>query len=354
MVRSEANSTTGHFRIADLRIGVRNRRGTVPILQGVSLEMAPGEIHCVAGESGSGKTVTCRGALCLLPTPPFVYDGGSVFLGQTDIHAVPPRQLREIRGSRVGMVFQEPREALNPSLTVAVQLGEHMMAHLGLSKEEATKRSLELLSRVELPRPEQLLERYPHELSGGMQQRLGIAIATACDPEVLVADEPTSSLDSIVETQILELLLRLRTKRRLSVLCVTHDLAVVGRIADTVSILYAGRIVEVAPRRDLFDRPLHPYTALLMRAIPRPGSGEDRLATIPGTPPMPEDEPMGCPFHPRCPAAKEICRHERPPLEATTRAAGPGAVPSRGRGTPGHLVACHFPGAVSTLQEGQT
>lgn len=320
--------------IRGLEISLRSRGRRVAVLHGVDLTVAPGEVHCVAGESGSGKTVTCRGALRLLATPPFHYDGGEVLLDGVDIHRLPERELRRIWGRRVGLVFQEPGQALNPSLTVETQLGEHISRHLGLSPSAVRTKSLELLAGVELPNSEKLLRRYPHELSGGMQQRLGIAVATACGPDLLVADEPTSSLDVLIQDQILELFLRVRREQQLSILFVTHDLGVVERIADRVSILYAGRIVESASRESLFARPLHPYTALLLAAVPRLGHRERRLATIPGTPPLPEEVPKGCPFHTRCPMAQEICRREPPPLE------------SKPLSENSHRVACHFPGTL--------
>jgi oligopeptide/dipeptide ABC transporter ATP-binding protein len=328
--------TPPRLAIQGLEISLRSRTGghRVPVLHGIDLRVAPGEIHCVAGESGSGKTVTCRGALRLLAEPPFHYDAGEVLLDGIDLHRLSGRELRNVWGRRVGLVFQEPGVALNPSLTVETQLGEHISRHLGLSPQEVRTRSLDLLRGVELPNPENLLRRYPHELSGGMQQRLGIAVATACGPDLLVADEPTSSLDVLIQDQILELFLRVRREQQLSMLFVTHDLGVVERIADRVSILYAGRIVESAPRESIFARPLHPYTALLLAAVPRPGHPGRRLATIPGTPPLPEEVPGGCPFHTRCPMAQEICRREVPVLEGK-----PGSEES-------HRAACHFPGSL--------
>ncbi|MFP4430808.1 MAG: ABC transporter ATP-binding protein [Spirochaetota bacterium] len=320
--------------IRGLEISLRSRGHRVPVLHGIDLSVAPGEIHCVAGESGSGKTVTCRGALRLLGTPPFHYDAGEVLLDGRDLQRLSGRELRNVWGRRVGLVFQEPGTALNPSLTVETQLGEHISRHLGLSPSAVRTRSLELLRGVELTNPELLLRRYPHELSGGMQQRLGIAVAAACGPDLLVADEPTSSLDVLIQDQILKLFLEVRRKQQLSILFVTHDLGVVERIADRVSILYAGRIVESAPREAIFGRPLHPYTALLLAAVPRPGHPGRRLATIPGTPPLPEAVPGGCPFHTRCPMAKEVCRRELPVLEGK---------PGSGEA---HRVACHFPGSL--------
>ncbi len=326
--------STPRLDIRGLEISLRGKGGRVPILRGIDLKVAPGEVHCVAGESGSGKTVTCRGALRLLAAPPFSYDGGAVLLDGEDIQRLSGRELRNTWGRRVGLVFQEPGQALNPSLTVETQLREHILRHLDLPAPVLRERLVELLTGVELPNPEALLRRYPHELSGGMQQRLGIAIATACGPELLVADEPTSALDVLIQDQILDLFLRVRREQQLSILFVTHDLGVVGRIADRVSILYAGRIVETASREALLSRPLHPYTGLLLAAVPRPRHSGRRLATIPGVPPLPEDVPQGCPFHTRCPMAGELCRRERPPLEEK-----PGAETS-------HRVACHFPGSL--------
>ncbi len=328
--------TAPRLDIRGLEISLRGKGGRVPVLHGIDLTVAPGEVHCVAGESGAGKTVTCRGALRLLEAPPFSYDGGEVLLDGEDIQRLSGRELRNTWGRRVGLVFQEPGQALNPSLTVETQLREHVARHLDLPSEAIRERLLELLAGVELPNPVALLRRYPHELSGGMQQRLGIAIATACGPDLLVADEPTSALDVLIQDQILDLFLRVRREQQLSILFVTHDLGVVERIADRVSVLYAGRIVETASRGALLSRPLHPYTGLLLAAVPRPKNPGRRLATIPGVPPLPEEVPGGCPFHTRCPMAQEVCRRERPPLEEK-----PG-------GESSHRVACHFPGSLDS------
>jgi oligopeptide/dipeptide ABC transporter ATP-binding protein len=338
-----AAESEARVSIRELRISLKKAGHLVPVLRGINLAVQPGEVHCVAGESGSGKTVTCRGALRLLSSPPFFYNGGSVRLGGRELLTLSEEKLRAVWGRQVGMVFQEPGQALNPSLTVEVQLQEHLKKHFQLQDPELRQRTIELLEDVELPEPKRLLGRYPHELSGGMQQRLGIAIATACNPELLVADEPTSSLDVIIQDQILALLLRFREERGLSVLFVTHDLGVVQRIADRVSILYAGKIVETASKERLTAGALHPYTVLLLSAVPRPEHRHHRLVTIPGTPPLPEEIPRGCPFHPRCPMAQEICRREPPPLEEKAPEAG---------GTPGHRVACHFPGSLKTESPG--
>ena len=313
------------LRVRDLDITFRSEGRTVHAVQGLGYDLAPGEVLAVVGESGCGKSISALSVLGLQPRTATVT--GSVRLGEVELVGASTATLRDIRGDRVSMIFQEPLSSLNPVLTVRRQLTEVLRRHRGLSGTRARERAIELLGLVGIPAPRQRIDLYPHQLSGGMRQRVVIAIAIACDPEVLIADEPTTALDVTVQAGILTLLDRLRAELNMAIVLITHDLGVVADIADRVLVMYAGRGVETAPVAELFANPEHPYTNGLLGAVPRPGSVADRLAEIPGTVPALAVQPDACTFADRCPRAADDCRAARPAL------AGPGE----------HLVACWHP-----------
>ena len=293
--------------------------GDVPLkpVRGVSLSVKPGEVHGLVGESGSGKSLTCRAVLRLGPWG-LTVSGGSIVVDGIDVSTLHGRALHRYRGGTVGMIFQEPAAHLSPSIRVGTQIAETLRLHTDCSWRRARERAREIAERVGLTPAESVLRRYPHELSGGMAQRVAIAAAVICRPRLLVADEPTTALDPTVQRSVLELIDELRRDMKLAVLFVSHDLALVERYADTVSVMYAGTVVEQATREALFTRPRHPYTQALLRSSPSvlPGcdaSGKPRLA-IPGAPPALRATPPGCPFHPRCPAATDRCAAEQPEL----------------------------------------
>jgi oligopeptide transport system ATP-binding protein len=301
--------------VRDLRTEFRTDDGVVRAVQGVSFTLARGEVLGIVGESGCGKSVTNLSILGLLPKPQGRVAGGSVLFEGRDLVGLPEREMRKIRGNRIAMIFQDPMTSLNPYLTVEEQLAEVGQLHLGLSRAEAVKRAVDLLARVGISDPARRIRSYPHEFSGGMRQRVMIAMALLCDPAILIADEPTTALDVTIQAQILELLQELRRERGMSIILVTHDLGVVAGVCDRILVMYAGMVVEEAPTRDLFKTPSHPYTLALLRSIPRadaPIAG--RLANIEGIPPRLDREFEACPFHPRCAFARERCLEARPPL----------------------------------------
>ena len=294
--------------------------GDQPVVRGVSLSIAAGEMLGLVGESGSGKSVTALSILRLVPEPPGRVSGGPIRFAGGDVLRFDRRALRQLRGGDIGMIFQEPMTSLNPVFTVGDQIAEAIRLHETLSTAAAAERTVELLALVGLPAPQSLTARYPHELSGGQRQRVMIAMALACRPKLLIADEPTTALDVTVQAQILELIARLRRELGMAVLLITHDLGVVGQYCDRVAVMYAGRIVEVAKTSEMFARPRHRYTRALIETRPAANAPGKRLPTIPGMVPAPDDLPAGCSFHPRCGFAIERCRAERPELAA----AGPG------------------------------
>ena len=285
----------------------------------VSFDVKEGEILAIVGESGSGKSITAMSLLRLIPSPPGRIVGGRVLFNDQDLLDLDGEQIRRLRGRDIAMIFQEPMTSLNPSLRIGRQLAEPLRVHGSVPKEKVRERCLELLRQVRLGDPEKRLDAYPHELSGGMRQRVMIAMGLACLPKLLIADEPTTALDVTVQAQILELLRDLVRANNSSMMLITHDLGVVARYADRINVMYAGRIVERGTAEEIFHHPKHPYTLGLMESMPRldqaPGS---RLTPIPGQPPDLSDPPPGCPFHPRCRFAEARCRSERPPLEQIT------------------------------------
>jgi oligopeptide/dipeptide ABC transporter ATP-binding protein len=303
------------LRVHELTTEFRSDEGVVRAVDGVSFELAEGEMLGIVGESGSGKSATSLSIMRLLP-PQGRVTHGSVELDGGDLFALGEPAMRSVRGGRIAMIFQDPMTALNPYLRVGEQLVEGAVLHLGLSVTDAERRARALLDRVRIPDAAARLRSYPHELSGGMRQRVMIAMALLCDPELVIADEPTTALDVTVQAQILELLNELRRERGVSILLITHDLGVVAETCDRVLVMYAGRVVELASATELFSRPLHPYTRALLRSLPRldaaPGG---RLETIPGLPPRLDRGPFSeCSFAPRCSFVHDACKIADPPL----------------------------------------
>jgi oligopeptide transport system ATP-binding protein len=285
----------------------------VTIVDDVSFTVSRGEVLGLAGESGSGKTMTALALMGILP-PHTQTSGTAVFDGRDDLLALRGNALRQVQGRRVAMVFQDPASSLHPMLTVGKQLTEHMRHHLGLGKREARERALDLLDQVRIPNPGAALGSYPHQFSGGMRQRIQIAIALACDPELLIADEPTTALDVTIQAGILRLLDRLCADRGLAVLLITHDLGILSAIAGRVLVMYSGRVIESSATGELMTGSRHPYTRALLSSVPHPGAAQASLVPIAGTPPAPTARPPGCAFAPRCEFAEQACAAEVPAL----------------------------------------
>ena len=318
--------------VTDLRTYFYLRHGILKAVDGVSFQLKPHETLAIVGESGCGKSMTALSLMRLIPDPPGKIVSGSVKLAGRDLIALDEPAMRRVRGKDISMIFQEPMTSLNPVMTVGNQIAEALLLHEGLSRGDAMKRALDILRLVRMPEPEQRLREYPHQLSGGMRQRVMIAMALACNPKVLLADEPTTALDVTIQAQILDIILDLQKKLGTAVILITHDLGVVAETAQRVIVMYAGRKVEEALVGELFARPLHPYTHGLMASIPRlelmrGGRGETkrRLEEIKGIVPALTNLPTGCTFAPRCPHAIDKCRREFPPYEEKT---------------PGHWAAC--------------
>ena len=302
------------LEIRDLRV----RFGAFPAVDGIDLEVAAGEVLGIVGESGSGKSVSMMAAMGLIDPPGQVEAAALRFEGQ-DLLRMPAAQRRRLVGKDLAMVFQDALASLNPSYTVGYQIEEVLRTHLGLRGDAARQRALELLRQVEIPDAASRLKAYPHELSGGMNQRVMIALAIACGPKLLIADEPTTALDVTIQAQIMDLLLRLQREQNMALVMITHDLAVVAEMAQRVAVMYAGQVVETGPLPDVFDHPRHPYTAALMAAIPEHNRGARRLQALPGIVPGATDRPAGCLFSPRCPRAQPRCHAERPAVVAGVR-----------------------------------
>ena len=282
-------------------------------VNGISFDLKKGELLGIVGESGSGKSVTMMSLLKLLPMPPAEIVSGTAKFEDQDLLQLDIKQLRKIRGGKIGFIFQDPMTSLNPVLTIGYQLAEPMREHLGLSRRKARKRSAELLEQVGIPMAESRLGDYPHQFSGGMRQRVMIAIALACDPKVLIADEPTTALDVTIQAQILDIVKRLRKDLGMAIIWITHDLGVVAGIADRVAVMYGGFIVEEAPADELYANPKHPYTQGLLKTLPNlEGERAERLESISGQPPDLRQEPQSCPFAPRCSNVLERCLQENP------------------------------------------
>ncbi len=314
------------LQIDRLRVEVASAGTPIPLLDDVSLSLGAGEILGLVGESGCGKSVTALSVLRLLPEPPTRVAAGTIRFENEVVGSLSRRRLQALRGSRIGMIFQEPMSSLNPTFTVGWQIAEAVRLHTNLRGAALAARVRDLLALVGIGAPERRLAQYQHELSGGLRQRVMIAIALAADPQLLIADEPTTALDVTVQRQVLDLIARLRRERGMAVLLITHDLGVISGYADRVCVMYAGLVVETAPAGALFVAPRHPYTAALLAARPRLSGPRGRLAAIPGSVPPPRDRLAGCPFTARCERADARCAAERPPLA----------------GTP-HAVACWYP-----------
>jgi oligopeptide/dipeptide ABC transporter ATP-binding protein len=305
---------TALLKVEGLRVRLPTPTGFATIVDGVDYHVEQAQVFGIAGESGSGKTISMLALLGLLPQGSVV-EGRAQFGGK-DLLRLGGRELRAVSGRDIGMVFQDPMTSLHPMLSVGRQLTEHVRRHLGLGREAAAERAEDLLAQVRIPDPPSALHAYPHQFSGGMRQRIAIAIALACGPRLLIADEPTTALDVTVQAGILRLLDRLRREHDLSVILITHDLGVMSSIADRVSIFYAGRVVESGPRAAVLPHPRHPYTRALLDALPHPEAArETELVAIKGTPPTPQQIPPGCPYHPRCAYAIDVCQTDDPPLE---------------------------------------
>lgn len=302
------------LEIKNLTVSFSTEGRKVEVVSGVSISIPEGKIVGVVGESGCGKTVTALSIMRLLPEPPGKIEGGEIIFDGANLLDYSDRDLRSVRGNRISMIFQEPISSLNPVFNIGEQIGEAIRTHLKISKKEETERVIGLLKLVGIPAPERRIKNYPHELSGGMSQRVMIAMALACNPEVLIADEPTTALDVTIQAGILELIDDLRVKMSMAVLLITHDLGIIAEVADTVYVMYAGKVVEHAATGDLFKAPKHPYTVGLLNSIPDLRGSKERLDAIPGVVPSPGSFPPGCRFQDRCPLVIEKCRREEPPL----------------------------------------
>ncbi|MBG9736163.1 ABC transporter ATP-binding protein [Paenibacillus alvei] len=303
--------------VQQLRTSFHTRDGEVQSVRGVSFDVHEGEVIGIVGESGSGKSVTAKSLIGLIQSPGQIKSGSRVLFHGDNLLDMSEKELRRIRGNRIAMIFQDPMTSLNPVVKVGAQIVEVLQRHQKLSKGEARKRAIELLRQVGIPSPEQRIDQYPHEFSGGMRQRAMIAMALSCQPELLIADEPTTALDVTIQAQILGLMKELRDTTRTSILLITHDLGVVAQVCTRVIVMYGGLIMEEGTVEDIFERPRHPYTKGLLRSIPKVTTGtRERLATIEGTPPNLLHPPEGCLFMERCPSAMEQCRH-MPPVVTT-------------------------------------
>jgi peptide/nickel transport system ATP-binding protein len=302
------------LQVSGLRTVFAGDDGDVAVLEDVGFAVKAGQTLAIVGESGCGKSVTSLSVMGLLPKPYGKIAEGSIRFEGRELVGMSERELQDLRGNGMAMIFQEPMTSLNPAFTVGDQIMEGLVRHRGMSAAQARERAVELLRKVRIPAPEQRLDEYPHKLSGGMRQRVMIAMALACDPRLLIADEPTTALDVTIQAQILALMRTLQQETGTAIVLITHDLGVVAEVADEVVVMYAGRIVECAPVAALFDQPQHPYTVGLLGAIPRLDADRERLASIDGQVPPPHLRPVGCAFADRCPFADAACRATRPAL----------------------------------------
>jgi oligopeptide transport system ATP-binding protein len=334
-----ANSNGNVLSVKDLRTYFETEDGTVKAVDGISFEVRQGETLGIVGESGSGKSVANLSVMRLIPNPPGKIVSGSIMFDGRDMLALTPREVRDIRGKRIAMIFQDPMTSLNPFMRISKQLMEVTQLHLGHTREQARAHAIKMLEHVGIPDAQERMDSYPHEFSGGMRQRVMIAMALSCQPELLIADEPTTALDVTIQAQILELIKRIKEETGASVILITHDLGVVAGMTDHILVMYAGKIFEQAKTTELFERPGNPYTRGLLRSVPDPTDEQGKLYQIPGLPPDLAHLPPGCPFAPRCERAEDVCRREFPPYVQLT---------------PDHYSLCHFANevfAVSTNQE---
>ena len=311
--------------IQNLKTYLFTSKGIVKAVDAVSLDIKRGEIVGLVGESGSGKTMTALTIMRLLPTPPAKIVGGKILMEGKDLANISEDQMREIRGSKISMIFQDPLTSLNPLMKIGPQISEVIRVHGNASKEEQAARAIELLDLVGIPEPKTRASEYPFELSGGMRQRVMIAIALAANPELMIADEPTTNLDTTIQAQILSILKNIQAQRNASILLITHNLGIVAWICDRVAVMYAGKIAELGPTKEVLENPLHPYTQALLKSVPRIDTLKGKLETIKGDVPKLIDFPVECRFNPRCPHAKNLCRNNDPVLTEVE---------------PGHFVSC--------------
>ncbi|HHE32906.1 MAG TPA: ABC transporter ATP-binding protein [Chlorobaculum parvum] len=302
------------LELKDLKTWYRTDNGIAKAVDGVSFSLAPNRILGIIGESGCGKSVTALSVMRLVPMPPGYFAGGDILWKWRSLVKTSEAEMRKIRGNEIAMIFQEPMSSLNPVYTCGDQIMEQILNHRDVSRAEARKQAVELLNMVGIPNPSERVSSYPHEMSGGMRQRVMIAMALSCGPELLIADEPTTALDVTVQAQILELIGKLREERGMSVMLITHDFGVVAELCEEVVVMYASRIVETGTVRHIFKNPLHPYTQGLLKSIPRLGAKKERLNVIEGNVPSATQLPEGCRFAGRCPLADAHCRQEQPPL----------------------------------------
>jgi len=315
------------LRVKNLKTYFFTRRGIVKAVDGVDFDLLKSECLCLVGESGCGKTVTALSILGLIDTPPGRIVGGEVYYHNVNLLECSREQVRHIRGKEIAMVFQDAQSALNPVLTIGDQIAEQMKLHLGMKDREAKERAVGLLEEVGIPSPGKVADHYPHQLSGGMKQRAMIAMSLSCDPQILIADEPTTAVDVTIKAQILDIFQRLQETRQMSLLFITHELGVVSEIGDRMVVMYAGKLAETATVAELLDNPRHPYTAGLIKCLPDVTQEKSRLESIPGTVPSLIEPPGGCVFHPRCDKAIAICSREEPPPVIVNA---------------GHTVYCHL------------
>lgn len=300
--------------VRDLHVEFRTRDGVAKAVNGVSYGVDAGETLAVLGESGSGKSVTAQAVMGILDTPPGRITGGEVLFQGRDLLKLKEEERRKVRGAGMAMIFQDALSSLNPVLTVGDQLGEMFVVHRGMSRKDARGKAVELMDRVRIPGAAERVRQYPHQFSGGMRQRVMIAMALALEPALIIADEPTTALDVTVQAQVMELLAELRRELDMGLILITHDLGVVADVADRIVVMYAGRIVESAPVHDIYKAPAHPYTRGLLDSIPRLDRKGRELHAVKGLPPSLLDIPPGCAFHPRCPMARDVCLTDVPPL----------------------------------------
>ena len=309
---------TPELLVKNLKVSFSTSKKELIAVRGISYQLNQGEILALVGESGCGKTVSALSILRLIQEPPGKIVSGEILFAGKDILKLKKKELQDLRGKDIAMIFQDPMTSLNPVLTIGEQIIETLLRHTSLSRKKAREKSFRLLEQVEIPSPKQKLDQYPHQLSGGMRQRVMIAMALSCSPRILIADEPTTALDVLIQAQILSLLKKIKNDTQMSILLITHDLGVVAEVAERVMVMYAGEIVESGSVYDLFRSPLHPYTIGLMESIPTLETTQQklsRLKEISGTPPSLSQVPFGCPFHPRCSAAETRCKTDKPKLK---------------------------------------
>ncbi|MFD7902408.1 ABC transporter ATP-binding protein [Kitasatospora sp. NPDC059722] len=322
------------LEVKDLHVEFHTRDGVAKAVNGVNYSVAAGETLAVLGESGSGKSVTAQTIMGILDMPPGKISQGQILFRGQDMLAMKEEERRQIRGQKIAMIFQDALSSLNPVMTVGAQLGEMFRVHRGASKKEAREKAIELMERVRIPAARQRVGDYPHQFSGGMRQRIMIAMALSMEPDLIIADEPTTALDVTVQAQVMDLLAELQAEYNMGLILITHDLGVVADVADKIAVMYAGRIVETAPVRDLYANPAHPYTKGLLRSIPRLDQKGQELYAIKGLPPNLLKVPAGCAFNPRCDVATDLCRTEIPALHQVTD--------KDGKELTGRRSACHL------------